>query len=121
MRTSIFIYLSWTTNQRAPTISEHDAERLRQGLFSGVKERAARPLAVTILKNDVQLLVEVPARFDLSDLVSHLKAGSRPDTGHWSDTYTARSISPGRLSMVMSLMKRYEEHHPDLAVAVVEE
>ena len=117
MRTSIFIYLSWTTSQRAPTIGEQDAERLRQGLFAGVKEHAARPLAITTLKNDVQLLVEVPARFDLSKLVSHLKAACRPGTGQWSDTYTARSISPGRLSMVMSLMKRYEEHHPDLAVS----
>ncbi len=117
MRTSIYIYLSWTTGQRAPLIGELEAGRLRTRLFSGVKEQAARALAVTILQNDVQLLVEVPARFDLSKLVSHLKAASGTHAIRWGETFTARSISPGRLSNVMTLMKRYEEHHPDLAVS----
>lgn len=117
MRTSIFIYLSWTTGNRAPLIGEFEAGRLRTQLFSGVKEQAARALAVTILQNDVQLLVEVPARFDLSKLVAHLKAASATHAIRWGDTFTARSISPGRLSNVIALMQRYEEHHPDLAVA----
>jgi putative transposase len=123
----IFVHVSWTTDQRSPTITRPAANFLRRFLPAEAGRHRARVIAIGMVADHVHVLLRIHGAFDLPRLVQGFKGASSrilnadmvlaPMGLRWARGYDARSVSPGAVRRVAAYVATQGRHHPDLAIA----
>ena len=126
MGVQLYAHLTWTTLDRAPSITATVRDFLDRFLRQQAIRYGARPLAMGMVSDHVHLIVELPPAYDLPKLLQGLKgasarianrdghAGRRPL--QWTPGYDARSVSVGQLAAAIRYVESQASRHPDRAI-----
>ena len=117
--TRLLVHLVFATKRRAPFI----APELKPDLFAymvGIfKQHDCFVQAIGGVADHCHILLDLPSRFALADVVRKVKASSsktfreqHPKVGFgWQRGYGAFSVSPGHAESVKEYIEGQEEHH----------
>jgi putative transposase len=113
--TKILVHCIFSTKDRRPQISEPD--RLWSYLRGIARNRGADTLAIGGTANHVHMLLALPSRLAIAQLMRDLKANSSRHLNEkqggfaCQDGYAAISVSPSQVENVRSYIARQETHH----------
>jgi len=123
----LFFHLTWSTLRRLPMINRATAEFLDGFIRRVAIQERVEVVALATLKTHVHLLVRSGPRIDLSRLVQLLKGGSSYAANRapgnvlglrWNREYSATSVGPRALPIVINYLKSQDRRHPDEAIGV---
>jgi putative transposase len=111
------IHCVFSTKERANSIAEDVREQLFAYMFGIAKNLHFEILALGGTSNHVHMLIAIPARESLSDVIRNLKANSsrwmsenRPGF-FWQQGFGAFSVSPSQAPTVKQYIRNQIEHH----------
>jgi REP element-mobilizing transposase RayT len=117
----IYAHLSWTTFARLPLIDERVAEFLCRFLLEEARRHGARTIEIGVVRDHVHMLLELPAAFDVPQMVQGLKGASARlanrdgVAGHhslrWAAGYDLRSVGSRQLRDVAEYVRGQERRH----------
>ncbi len=126
MGVQLYSHLTWTTLDRAPSITAAVRDFLDRFLRQQAIRYGARPLAMGMVNDHVHMIVELPPTYDLPKLLQGLKGASARIAnrdGHadrrplqWTPGYDARSVSVGQLAAAIRYVEGQASRHPDRAI-----
>ena len=119
--TQIFYHLVWSTKDREPFITPAIERRLYGLLRSLCVELGADVHALGGVEDHVHLVVSIPARIALAEVVHKLKGTSSHYFNHrddgsrlyWQPGYGALTFSRRDLSRVTEYVRNQRQHHRD--------
>jgi len=127
MGTRLYVHLTWTTLDRAPSITAAVRDFLDRFLRQEAARHGARPLAVGMVNDHVHLILELPPVYDLPRLVQGLKGASArianrdghagPRPLQWTAGYDARSVGVGGLDAAIRYVESQGVRHPERAIS----
>lgn len=116
--TNVLVHVVFATKNREKTLTAAIRERLHAYLAQVANNQGARTYLVNGGLDHVHVLLSLPARRPLSDLVRDLKANSSgwlrrelSPTFGWQKGYSAFSVSHSNLNAVYEYIRQQEEHH----------
>jgi len=113
--TKILVHCVFSTKNRTPQISEPD--RLWSYLRGIARNRGVDTLAIGGTANHVHMLLSLPSRLTIAELMRDLKANSSRHLNErqrgfaWQDGYAAISVSPSQVDTVRLYIEGQEAHH----------
>jgi REP element-mobilizing transposase RayT len=111
------VHCVFSTKARSNSITEDIRERLFAYLFGIAKNQKIEILALGGTANHVHVLIALPAKKCISDVIRDLKANSsRWMSEHspgfsWQEGFGAFSVSPSRAVAVKHYIRNQAEHH----------
>ncbi len=116
--TNVLVHVVFATKNREKTLTAAIRERLHAYLAQVANNQGAKTYLVNGGLEHIHLLLRLPAKRPLSDLVRDLKANSSgwlrrelsPDFS-WQRGYSAFSVSHSNLSSVYEYIRTQEDHH----------
>jgi REP element-mobilizing transposase RayT len=111
------VHCVFSTKERAASIREDVREQLYAYVFGIAKNIGIDILALGGTANHLHLLMAVPAKDCVSDVVRNLKANSSrwmSENGppfSWQQGFGAFSVSPSQLPTVKQYIRNQLEHH----------
>jgi putative transposase len=111
------IHCVFSTKERADSIADEIREQLFAYIFGIAKNLHLEILALGGTSNHVHLLIAIPAKKSLSDVIRDLKANSSrwmSENGppfSWQQGFGAFSVSPSQLPAVKQYIRNQVEHH----------
>ena len=123
--TKLHYHLVFSTHDRQPLITAEVREPLYQYLGGLVRGERGNLLGAGGMPDHVHLLVHLPPRKSLSDLVRFFKSESSrwmndrlsDDVFAWQRGYGAFSVSPSQLPTLLRYIQNQEKHHEDRSFA----
>jgi REP element-mobilizing transposase RayT len=120
-RVDIYIHLVWATYRRQPLIGPAVEHALHRCIAAEAAAQDCTVLALNGIEDHIHLLVKLPARFDVSRLMHHVKGVSAHLATHdlgvtgfgWQDGYAALSVSPNHVERVTAYVRGQKQHHAD--------
>lgn len=117
--TALFVHVTFATFDRAPSIVPEIRSRLHAFMGGIAKHLECKPIEIGGVADHVHLLIEVPPKVSISDLVAKMKSNSSRwihETTHqptfaWQRGYGAFSVSPRDIGEVRIYIRGQEEHH----------
>jgi REP element-mobilizing transposase RayT len=118
--TKIYLHCIWTTWDRLPLLKDELEEQVLAAIVAKCAELGCRVIALNAALDHVHLLVEVPSKLSVSDLMKHVKGASSHRASHvigragvfrWSSAYAVFSVSAGDVDRVADYIRRQKEHH----------
>ena len=116
--TNVLVHVVFATKNREKTLTAAIRERLHAYLAQVANNQGARTYLVNGGLEHVHLLLRVPARRPLSDLVRDLKSNSSgwlhrelSPNFSWQRGYSAFSVSHSNLRAVYEYIRNQEDHH----------
>ena len=116
--TNVLVHVVFATKNREKTLTAAIRERLHAYLAQVANNQGARTYLVNGGLEHVHLLLRLPARRPLSDLVRDLKSNSSgwlrrelSPNFSWQRGYSAFSVSHSNLSAVDEYIRNQEDHH----------
>jgi putative transposase len=109
----LFYHLVWATKNRLPLIGPKIEEKLHAYLCQKAGELDCRVFAVNGWQDHVHLVISIPPKLSISEVVKRLKGASSnefPDL-YWQRGYGALSVSERNLGAALEYVKRQKEHH----------
>jgi len=115
-----FIHIVFSTKNRTASLSDAIRPRVFAYLSGIAQKREAIPIRLGGWFDHVHILVCIPPKLSISDLVRDLKCNSsawirRQWPGYnsfaWQDGFAAFSVSPGRVASVKRYIACQAEHH----------
>ena len=115
-----FLHIAFSTKGRAASLSDAIQPELFAYLIGIARRRDVVPVCVGGWFDHVHLLVRVPPRIAVSNLVRDLKCNSSawihrrwPGYGRfaWQDGFASFSVSPGRVEAVRRYIENQRAHH----------
>jgi len=114
---SNLVHCVFSTKGRVPSISEDVRESLSAYLFGIANNLDVEILALGGTANHVHMLVAIPAKRPLSDVVRDLKANSSrwmSENAHpfsWQEGFGAFSVSASQAPQVKAYIRNQAQHH----------
>ncbi len=117
---AVYLHLIWGTWDRQPLLEPGIERAVHRAIEAKARELGAEVLAVGGVEDHVHLLVGVPARLCVADLMQGVKGASAHLITHelipggffkWQRSYGAFSVSPRNLDEVRDYITRQREHH----------
>lgn len=111
------IHCVFSTKERANSIADNIREQLFAYLFGIAKNLRIEILALGGTENHIHILIAVPAKESLSDIIRDLKANSSrwmSEKHHefsWQQGFAAFSVSPSKVQTVKRYIRHQAEHH----------
>ena len=122
MGVQLYTHLTWTTLDRASSITATVRDFLDRFLRQQAIRYGARPLAMGMVNDHVHMIVELPPAYDLPTLLQGLKGASARIAnrdGHtgrrplqWTPGYDARSVRVGQLAAAIRYVESQASRHP---------
>jgi putative transposase len=114
----LYYHLVWSTKKRLPLINEEDECGLYNYLASKASQMECRVLAVNGCSDHIHLVIEIPPKMALAEVVQRLKGASSHDFPDliWQRGYGALTISEWNLERVVGYVKNQKIHHRDRTV-----
>jgi REP element-mobilizing transposase RayT len=118
--TDILLHVVFSTKDRRPTISPNVRPRLFPFMAGILKEAETFPLLINGPSDHVHILLAIPARLSLADVIRELKSVSSlwihktfPEEHlfGWQTGYAAFSVSHSNRDIVQKYIATQEEHH----------
>jgi putative transposase len=118
--TDLNYHLTFATKGRRSSIPEDARDELCKYMGGIVKGIECHPVEINAVEDHAHLLVRVPPKIALSDVLRAVKAGSskwmndnvaRNREFDWQDGYSAFSVSHSLLTRVGESVKNQAEHH----------
>ena len=109
----LFYHLVWATKNRLPLIVPEDEEKLHAYLRQKAGELECRVFAVNGWQDHVHLVMSIPAKLSVSEVVKRLKGASSHEflDLYWQRGFGALSVSERNLGAAMEYVNRQKEHH----------
>jgi len=113
-------HIVFSTKNRADLIAPEIEEDLFGYMHGIVENNKAKLIIAGGTTNHVHLLVSLPKKFDVPELIGDIKRDSsswikQQDTSfrnfYWQKGYGAFSIGQSQVPMVVNYIKRQKEHH----------
>lgn len=114
---SLFIHIVFSTKGRTPSLTGAFADRLFAYMGGIVKGMGAMPLLINGPADHVHLLVSMPAKVAVAELVRVVKANSSKWAHgeqfqfEWQSGYGAFSVSSSKQQEVQDYIASQQEHH----------
>jgi putative transposase len=111
----ILIHCVFSTKNRLPSITE--PEKLWSYLRGIARNRGVDTLAIGGTANHVHILLALPSRVSIAQLMRDLKANSSRRLNEkqrgfsWQDGYAALSVSPSQIDALCRYIAGQPEHH----------
>ena len=111
------IHCVFSTKERAHSIADNIREQLFAYLFGIAKNLHIEILAIGGTENHIHILIAIPAKESLSDIIRDLKANSSrwmSEKHHefsWQQGFGAFSVSPSKVQTVKRYIRNQAEHH----------
>ena len=116
--TNVLVHVEFATENREKTLTAAIRERLHAYLAHVANNQGARTYLVNGGLEHVHMLLRLPARRPLADLVRDLKSNSSgwlrrelAPNFSWQRGYSAFSVSHSHLSAVYEYIRTQEDHH----------
>ncbi|MBK9973905.1 MAG: IS200/IS605 family transposase [Planctomycetes bacterium] len=117
--TRLLVHVVFATKRRAPIITAEFKPALYAYMVAIFKNHDCFVHAIDGVADHCHVLIDLPARFALADVVRKVKANSSktfrenyPEVGFgWQRGYGAFSLSAGHLQQVREYVLGQEEHH----------
>jgi REP-associated tyrosine transposase len=112
-----FVHCVFSTKCRRDTIPPELEEKLQAYVLGIARNLGVELLAVGGTTNHLHVLISLPPKLALAEVVQKLKANSSRWLGEhgiafeWQRGYGAFSISPSSLSSVQAYIRNQEQHH----------
>ncbi|HEY1676109.1 MAG TPA: IS200/IS605 family transposase [Candidatus Sulfotelmatobacter sp.] len=112
-----YVHCVFSTKGRRNLIPLELQEKLWAYLLGIANNLGLKTLAVGGMPNHIHILVGVPTKMLVAEVVQKLKANSSRWMGEhhinfqWQDGYGAFSVSPSLLVTVQAYIRNQEEHH----------
>src|SRR5262249_11534407 len=121
----LYLHVVWTTLGRRPMINAPVRSFLEGFLRTAAQREHAQVVSLAILKTHVHILLRIPGRIDLPKLVQLFKGGLSYAANRipgsiglrWAREYSATTVRPRQLDIVMRYIAKQGERHPGEAVA----
>jgi len=116
----LYVHLTFATAQRAPLIKVEVEQSLWSAVAAKSKELECEVLAVGGMPDHVHLLVEMPPKVSVSELVQGVKGASSHLMGHelcpgssfkWQEGYGAFTLRKDEIAKVARYIANQKEHH----------
>jgi len=113
--TRILVHCVFSTKNRLPLIAE--PEKLWSYLRGIARNRGVDSLAIGGTSNHVHILLALPSRLTMAQLMRDLKANSsrylneKQPKFAWQDGYAAISVSPSQVETVCRYITEQTAHH----------
>ncbi|GIV80365.1 MAG: hypothetical protein KatS3mg050_4759 [Litorilinea sp.] len=111
--TRLFYHLIWATKNRLPLISPDIEPDLWHYLRRKAGELECKVLAVNGWHDHVHLVMEIPPKHSVAEVVKRLKGASShefPDL-YWQRGYGVLTVSERNLGAALEYVNRQKEHH----------
>lgn len=111
------IHCVFSTKERTNSIADNIREQLFAYLFGIAKNLHVEILALGGTANHIHILIAVPTKESLSDIIRDLKANSSrwmSEKHHefsWQQGFGAFSVSPSQVQTVKRYIRNQAEHH----------
>ncbi len=117
--TRVLVHLVFATKRRAPVITPDLRPSLYAYMVAIFKNHDCFVHAINGVADHCHMLIDLPSRFALADVVRKVKANSsktfrenHPDAGFgWQRGYGGFSVSPGHGESVREYIAGQEQHH----------
>ncbi|MBW3624122.1 MAG: IS200/IS605 family transposase [Armatimonadetes bacterium] len=117
--TQLYVHLVWATWDRLPLITAEMEARLYACMRQKCREFEAELLEIGGIEDHVHLLVRIPAKLSIAELVKQVKGSSSHLVSHempggffkWQGAYGAFTVSPGEVIHIQTYIQRQKEHH----------
>jgi len=109
----LFYHLVWSTKNREPLITQKLETDLFPFLVNKAKNLDCRIFSVNAFFDHIHLIMEIPPKCSIADIVKNLKGASSfdfPDL-YWQRGYGVLSISERNLSAAIDYVKNQKDHH----------
>jgi putative transposase len=111
-----FFHIVWTTKNRHPRIGELEQEIIRRSLTSTFDDMDVIPQAVGYMPDHVHVIVSIPPKIVVADLVRRMKGASAPAVNQdrprleqpsfgWKDEYGVHTFGEKALPDVISYVE----------------
>ncbi|MCX6853613.1 MAG: IS200/IS605 family transposase [Verrucomicrobia bacterium] len=114
-------HVVFSTKNRIPWLVDPDVRERVWAFMGGIaNENGSKPLIIGGIADHVHLLLQIPPRLAVSDVVKQIKGGSSRwihDTFPslkdfaWQDGFAIFAVSKSGLDVVIRYISRQEEHH----------
>jgi len=111
--TRLFYHLVWSTKNRLPLIMPDIETNLFTYLHRKAGELECRILAINGWQDHIHLVLEIPSKLSVAEVVKHLKGASShefPDI-YWQRGYGALTVSERNLEAAVAYVTRQKDHH----------
>ena len=116
---SIFFHIVWSTKDRTPIIETNLEKRLHSYMGGVIKNEKCDPIIIGGTPDHVHLLVRIPARYSIADLVRRIKTNSSKFINQlyprmrflWQEGYGAFSVSTSKINIVKNYILKQKIHH----------
>ena len=117
-----FVHLIWATKGREPLIDDAEEALIRRSWKRTMNDMQIIPHAIGVMPDHVHLVLSVPPKIAIADLIHRLKGASshavnHVDTVHsskvfgWQTEYGGLTIGEGSLSRVIAYVENQRDHH----------
>ena len=117
-----FFHIVWTTKNRHPWIGEVEEEIIGRSLTSTFDDMDVIPHAVGYMPDHVHVIVSIPPKIAVADLVRRMKGASAPAVNQdrprleqpsfgWKDEYGVHTFGEKALPDVISYVENQQTIH----------
>jgi putative transposase len=117
-----FLHLIWATKGREPLIGDREKQIIRWSMRTTLDELQVLLHAVGMMPDHVHLVVSVPPKVAVADVVRRLKGASSHAANHvdtrrssgvfaWQTEYGGLPFGERSLPRVVAYVERQREHH----------
>ncbi|HSM23265.1 MAG TPA: IS200/IS605 family transposase [Anaerolineaceae bacterium] len=109
----LFYHIVWATNNREPFITSEIEPRIFRHLVENSYSLGCNIIAINGSEDHVHLLIQIPPKYAVADIVKKLKGSSSFDFQDlfWQRGYGALTVSERNLNAAIDYIKRQKEHH----------
>ncbi|MCW0220302.1 MAG: IS200/IS605 family transposase, partial [Prosthecobacter sp.] len=118
---SLHYHVIFSTKERTPWLKDGDIRSRVWAFMGGIaNENETKPVCIGGMEDHVHLLLEIPPRLSVSDVVKQIKGASSrwihstfPELQGfaWQDGYGVFAVSKSAVPAVIRYISRQEEHH----------
>ena len=109
----LFYHIVWATNNREPLITSEIEPRLFRHMVENSYSLGCNIIAINGYEDHVHLLIQIPPKYAVADVVKKLKGPSSFDFQDlfWQRGYGALTVSERNLNAAIDYINRQKEHH----------
>ncbi len=115
-----YYHLIWSTKERLPLIPQNSKERVFEYTYGSFKNADCIPLLVGGMSDHIHMLVEIPPKFPVSEIVREIKICTSKWISvnlenckgfAWQEGYGSFTVSSSKKDIVFQYIKNQELHH----------
>ncbi|CAN5338467.1 IS200/IS605 family transposase [soil metagenome] len=120
----VLVHIVFSTKHRADLIAPEIENELYKYIHGIVKNNNARLIIAGGISNHIHLLVSLPKKIDIPELIGDIKRDSsewikkqnaRFNNFYWQRGYGAFSIGQSQVETVVNYIKNQKEHHKEMS------